>query len=158
MSELKYFPKQVKIEVLYRIWAGERISEVAREQGISRQIIYTWKKKAELAVSQALEEKKKGPRFQKSSQRQESPEIQERKRELSRKAGKTQWKVETLEKENTLSQDNNKRPERCPVCGCQKIYKNGTYLKKNGGSSSKVEQVIQRYICVWCKSPVYLAK
>jgi len=158
MSELKYFPKQVKMEILHRIWAGERISEVARDWGISRQAIYTWKKRAELAVSQALEKKKRGPRFQKNLQEHESIEMQEKKENFSCELEKTQRKVEILKEENVSFHDDNKRPERCPVCGCQKIYKNGTYLKKNGGSNSKTEQVIQRYICVWCKSPVYLAK
>lgn len=152
MSEVKCFPVQVKLKAVYRIWAGEKITEVARECGISRQVLYCWKRKAEMAVSQALEKRKRGPKFHEMPEDNRVVKMREKV-----KVEKAQQKVKFRERMNKLphSSNNNKRPQQCPVCGCEKIYKNGTYIKKNG-NKNHLPQVIQRYICVWCKSPVYL--
>lgn len=156
MSDLNYFPKQLKMEALYRIWAGEKITEVASDYGISRQIVYIWKRKAEIAVSRALEEKKRGPKFRKNSGGRKSTPFRDKKENFSREDEEDQGKIKiSSDEKSKISHQDEKRPTQCPSCGCQKIYKNGTYLKKNG-NNSKTGEVIQRYICVWCKSPVYL--
>ncbi len=155
MERLKHFPKQVKIEALRRIWGGEKVTNVARDYGISRQMIYTWKKKAEVALFQALEEGRKGPKLQRKTQKPLAGKIHQEVRKLSVKVERIYRKIEAFEKENNLSEQNNKKPQRCPICGCHKVYKNGTYIKKSGNNNSKKGQVVQRYVCAWCKSTIH---
>ncbi|MBE0477661.1 helix-turn-helix domain-containing protein [Candidatus Aerophobetes bacterium] len=162
MGEFKSIPMQAKLEVLYRIWSGERVTRVAHECGVSRQVIYAWKRRAEGALSRALKEKRRGPRTQDSPQNQETEQRQRRTEEFSHSLEKTQEGKENsyLSRAFNIPQpgDNGKTPERCPACGCEKVYKNGTYIKKNQDNGQgkhnelKRMQVVQRYICAWCKN------
>ena len=161
MGEMKCFSVQVKVRALHRVWSGEKIAEVAREYGVSRQMLYYWKRKAETAIFQALNESKRGPRVRETHQNSKLVRMQEKVKELSQVLQKTQQKVKLLERRggklsHTDNNSNNKRPERCPVCGCEKIYKNGTYIRKNKNADHNQEQVVQRYICVWCKNSIYV--
>ena len=156
MNELRCFPKRVKIEAVFRVWAGQSVSEIARTYGTSRQIIYMWKKKAELAVSRAMEGKRRGPKSRKKKEPETSVKIKVTDRESLPKTNKNKKRRIPFTGGENFQPLDNKRPSHCPVCGCQKIYKNGTYLKKNGTNNHKKKEVVQRYICVWCKSPVYL--
>lgn len=164
MGKGKYLPKQEKLEVLYRIWAGEKITQVARDCGISRQVIYIWKRRAEIALYQALEEKRRGPKIQNLSPDHGVEQVQEGVENSSRKLEQTQQQMGTLQESynsfNTsdtskLNTDDEKKPQRCPVCGCEKIYKNGTYIRRTKDSRWKKKRVVQRYICAWCKNSLY---
>ena len=153
MGYAKPISAQMKVEVLHRIWAGEKLARVARECGISRQVIYTWKRKADYAVFQALREKKRGPKVN----RRYRAGLDERALE-NVSPGRHDYQVAEshldLLKEGGNCQSE-QRPERCPVCGCEKIYKNGTYSVKDRSSTRKQQRrKIQRYICVWCKSSI----
>src|SRR5690349_14679009 len=43
----KHFTEESKKEILDRIQSGENVSKVAREQGISRTILYKWKQSSQ---------------------------------------------------------------------------------------------------------------
>ena len=147
MGEVKCLPLKVKVKVLHRIWAGEKVARVAHECGISRQVIYTWKRKAEKAIYGALEEKRRGPKLHSLSGSRKTHQSQEKKKEPSRSPNS----ISTHRINSSQKNNGEKRVERCPVCGCEKIYRNGTYIKKNQNNGRR-EEVVQRYICVWCKN------
>jgi len=160
MGGVKSVSTQAKLKALYLIWAGEKIAQVARDCGISRQVIYTWKKKAEGALCEALEEKRRGPKVRSSPPKKEVQKDAGNFSKPFKRIEQVQQEVKTP-RENSNSHDtiqapaNEKKPERCPICGCEKIYKNGTYIKKIQDNGLKKRQVVQRYICVWCKSSLH---
>ena len=164
MSEAKRLRIQVKLRVLYRIWGGEKVTQVARDYGVSRQVVYTWKRKAERALYTALEKGKRSSKIFQLLEEDQIRETQEKTKRPSLKHKITQRKTKTL-RDNSIfiptfsssqHSNNGKRPKCCPECGFEKIYKNGTYIKKNQNDGSGKKEVVQRYICVWCKSSVYL--
>ena len=167
MSEVRYLPTKVKVEVLHRIWAGEKITHVASECGISRQVIYTWKRKAEEVLYQALEEKKRGPKPPRSSEKDQAERTHKKSNDPSLSQKRNHQKSPSRKSSILLSLSvnhkvnhkvnvgNGRRPERCPVCGCEKIYKNGTYIRKVHSNGHKGIEIVQRYICVWCKSSLH---
>ncbi|MBC7190394.1 helix-turn-helix domain-containing protein [Candidatus Aerophobetes bacterium] len=162
MSEAKCLPPEVKVKVLCRVWSGEKISQVANDVGVSRQAIYTWKKRAEEVLCEILKERKRGPR------RVKGPPLRDEKPEGSRKGKKTphfssqdsippvskSWTKNSILSEESVSRNNGEMPQVCPICGCRKIYKNGTYLRKISNNGTRKMQIVQRYICVWCKSSI----
>lgn len=163
MSEVKCLPPEVKVKALCRVWSGEKISQVANDVGVSRQAIYIWKKRAEEVLCEILKERKRGPRKVKGP-----PLGEDEKSEGGRRgkrsphsfsqnsippASKSQVKNSILSEES-VSRNNEKMPQMCPVCGCRKIYKNGTYIRKINNNGTRKLQVVQRYICVWCKSSI----
>ena len=64
-------PVQKKIEAISRVIAGKKVQPVAREVGVHRTSIYIWKERALSALEEALEPRKRGPRFKHP---QENPE------------------------------------------------------------------------------------
>ncbi len=163
MSEAKRLQLQAKLGVLYRIWGGEKVTQVARDCGVSRQVVYNWKRKAEKVLYAALE-KKKSSNILQLLEKNQTREIQGKTKKSFSKHKITQRKTKTLRDNSILPpafsssqrSNNGKRPKYCPACSCEKVYKNGTYIKKNQNDELKKKEVVQRYICVWCKNSVYL--
>ena len=160
MGHTKAMSPQMKVKILHRIWAGEKVARVARECRISRQVIYTWKRKADRAISQALQEKKRGPKAQHRG-KVEGEGSPPRAFSLEHGSGLplhghntgVDLAAATVPKAET--RQDRERPERCPVCGCEKIYRNGTYTVKNRSTAhGQQHRKVQRYICVWCKSSI----
>ena len=164
IGEVKCSPMQAKLDILCRVWAGEKIAEVARGCGISRQVIYVWKRKAESALYRSLKGKKRGPKVCDAPGVYQVQEIGKRTEALSRVFEKAHPKKRVPQTHFSVFRPVNnhqrntqeKRPQRCSVCGCEKIYKNGTYARKNQSNGLKKRQVVQRYICIWCKSSICL--
>lgn len=160
MYEPKLISPKVKLEILYRIWGGERITHIAHDCGVSRQVIYIWKKRAEGALLRALKAKRRGPKVQNIAKNQAASYDQGKHETLL--GEKVSTKRSNSLPTSKVSQSNNKMkmPERCPICGCEKIYKNGTYARQVSSDGhkridkAKKTQIIQRYICVWCKHSV----
>lgn len=164
MEGSKCLPTQVKLRALYRIWAGEKITRVARDCGISRQVIYIWKRKAEKALCRALKEKRRGPKICSLPQRPEIEEAQNETEEPFPELEKIQQEMETFQENSSslgspdtfqIIRNNGRKPQRCPVCGCEKVYKNGTYVRKTQNKRHIRKRVVQRYICAWCKNSVF---
>ena len=66
----KSISTQKKIEAVFRVITG-KMSATAREVGVHRTSIYIWKERALSALEEALEPRKRGPRFKHP---QENPE------------------------------------------------------------------------------------
>lgn len=163
MGGVKSVSTQAKLRALYRIWAGEKIARVARDCGISRQVIYTWKKRAEVALLHALEEKRRGPKIHNSPPENGNGEVKSDVENCSDGFAQSPQQNNTFQENLQNSNphgkphacsDDYEKPERCPVCGCGKIYKNGTYVKKLQDNGVKKRHIVQRYICIWCKSSI----
>jgi len=150
---VRNFPTEVKIKVVFEVLIGEEIKFVAAKYNTSRQSIYTWMKKIRKILSQELILEGKGYQFKKvdldiSSQRKEK-EIKKLKQLLSN----AERKIDRLERTIRLPDRlNGRRPKKCPHCGCQKVYKNGTYKKVSKNHLPLV--VIQKFICAYCKNSI----
>lgn len=157
---IKHLPVNLKVEAVHKIWSGEKITYVASKYGVSRQVVYIWKKKAEEALYQALKEKKKGPRLRSFSEENQKEKFRGKRKFFSLEDKKTHRERKPSANSHSSAhllspRTNGKRPEKCPVCGCEKIYKNGTYVKKIQDNGHVRLELVQRYICVWCKSSIH---
>jgi len=147
----KSFPIEVKIKAAFEILAGEEIKSVAAKYNTSRQSIYAWMKKIRKVLFEELCLERERRCFKKvdsgiSFQRKEK-EIKKLKQLLSNAEKEIDKLKKTVRLPNRL---NGERPKKCPHCGCQKIYKNGTYKRISKDYLQPI--VVQRFICAYCKS------
>lgn len=42
MSQRKFIPKEIKTEIISKVKSGERVTDLARQYGVSDKSIYTW--------------------------------------------------------------------------------------------------------------------
>jgi len=156
-----------KILIVSQVITGEKIQAVARKHGVSRPSIYAWIKKALDTLEQALKPGKRGPKFKKGRVDVKDKAIEEQKMkiaELDNIISEKEKQIKNLKGKINLQKNSLPRPSRCPHCGFEKIYKNGTYkirperfleqLKKD----QEIEITVQQFICPYCRSSVYRQK
>jgi len=156
-----------KILTVSKVIAGEKIQSVAKKHGVSRPSIYAWTKKALDTLEQTLKPAKRGPKFKKGKVDTRDKAIEEQKEkieELNNIISEKEKQIKNLKGKINLQKNGLPRPSRCPHCGFEKIYKNGTYkirperfleqLKKD----QQIEIITQQFICPYCRSSVYRQK
>ena len=146
--------------------SGEKIQPVAREVGIHRASVYTWRERALVSLEKALESHKRGPKFKHPQKTSEEnletlrEEIDKLKSYLEEKGKQIYLLKQKLEPQKDDS--HNSKPVRCPNCGCKKVYKNGTYKIKPKGFFDKLktckEEFIQRFVCPCYEKSFHIKK
>lgn len=138
---------QTRLTIVKQFWAGHKISELERQFNVDRDSIHIWINKAEAAVQEALASKKPGPKKDELNQLVKrnteleslNKQLQIQLKELSRNSqfdvGVTRSKLEL-------------RPSACPSCGCDVIWKNGSYPTKEGH--------VQRFRCSSCGTKIFM--
>ena len=153
-----------KILIVCQVIAGEKIQRVARRHRVSRPSIYIWTQKALDTLEEALKPEKRGPKFKKGKVDAKDKLIEEQKEKMAESGdiiSEKEKQIENLRGKINLQKNSLPRPSKCPHCGFEKIYKNGTYkirkerfleqLKKD----KEIEIIIQQFICPYCKSSVH---
>jgi len=156
-----------KILIVCQVIAGEKIQRVARKHKLSRSSVYAWTGEALDALEQALKPGKRGPNFKKDEADTKDETIEEQ----NEKIGKLEDIIEQKEKQIknlkgklNLQKNSLPRPSRCPQCGFEKIYRNGTYKIKlerfleQLRKDKEMEIAIQQFICPYCRNSVYKPK
>mgnify|MGYP001049405621 CR=1 FL=1 len=159
----KSIPVEKKIEAVSKVVSGEKIQPVAKEIGVHRSSIYIWKERALSALEEALEPHKRGPKFKHP---QKTPEkiMEGLKGEINRLRDCLEEKERQiyLLKHRLEPQKDNSKPARCPNCGCEKVYRNGTYKVKPKGFfdnlKARKEELIQFFICTYCGKSFHIKK
>jgi len=152
-----------KIFIVCQVIAGEKIHGVARKHGVSRPSVYAWTGKALDTLEQALKRGKRGPKFKKGEVEAKDKLIEEQKEkieELNDIISEKEKQIKNLTGKINLQKNSLPRPSKCPRCGFEKIYKNGTYkikperlfeqLKKD----QEIEITVQQFICPYCRGSV----
>jgi transposase-like protein len=146
-----------RYQAVCEVLAGGKISDVARRHGVNRATVYRWVKLGRAAIHDGL-----------GSSCRQMPREKRLRRDLERKTALLQRR---LEKKSALIKDLRKevrkksgpdpRPERCPKCGCEKIYKNGLYLQPLSKVippevyfSRKIP--VKRFVCASCHNSINL--
>ncbi len=140
-----------KKEVVKKYFAGEKVSRIAREYGVSRDSVYEWSRLAEEAISNILEERGHVNRIM---------ELEKANQEMKEKLTLLQNKYSELSQFSQKYIEANKfeiQPVICDKCGSSVLWKNGIYTK-TGYKKHKEKKSIQRYICSNCKANIYLVK
>lgn len=156
----KPIPVEKKIEAVSRVISGEKIQPVAREIGVHRASVYTWRKRTLSALGKALEPRKRGPKFKHP---QKTPEENLRE-EIDTLMGYLEEKEKQIHllREKLEPQKDDLRLVRCPNCGCEKVYRNSTYKIKPKGFfdnlKTRKEELIQRFICPYCGKSFHIKK
>jgi len=156
-----------KILIVSQVIAGEKIQRAARKHGVSRPSVYAWTQKALDILEQALKPGKRGPKCKKGKVDAKDKFIEEQKEkiaELKDIISEKEKQIKNLRGKINLQKNSLPRPLKCPHCGFEKIYKNGTYkiklerffeqLKKD----KEIEITVQQFICPYCRSSVYRQK
>jgi len=167
MRNSKSISIKEKILIVSQVITGEKIQRVARKQGVSRPSVYAWTQKASHALEKTLKPEKRGPKCKKGKVDAKDKAIEEQKEkiaELRDIISEKEKQIKNLRGKINLQKNSLPRPSKCPHCGFEKIYKNGTYkikperffeqLKKD----KEVEIIIQQFICPYCRSSVYRQK
>jgi len=164
MRGYKFISIKEKVLIVSQVIAGEKIQLVADKHRVSRPSVYTWAQRALGALEEALRLEKRGPKSKRAKFDARDKVIEEQKKEIGRLKDiieKEEKQIENLRRKMNLHKKDIFRPLKCPHCGFEKIYKNGTYkikakrfldeLKKG----EEKEIIIQQFICPYCKSTVH---
>jgi len=153
-----------KVLIVCQVIAGEKIQGVARKHGVSRPSVYAWTGKALDTLEQALKPEKRGPKCKKGKVEVKDETIEEQKEKIEKLVNiisEKEKQIKNLRGKLNLQKNSLPRPSKCPHCGFEKIYRNGTYkikperfleqLKKD----QEIEIITQQFICPYCRSSVY---
>ena len=153
-----------KILMVCQVIAGEKIQRVARKHGVSRPSVYAWTQKALDILEQALKPEKRGPKCKKGEVDAKDETIEEQKmkiEELEDIISEKEKQIKNLRNKIALQKNSLPHPSKCPHCGFEKIYKNGTYkikperLFEQFKKDKEIEITVQQFICPYCRSSVY---
>jgi len=153
-----------KILIVCQVIAGEKIQRVARRHKVSRPSVYAWTQKASDILEQALKPGKRGPKFKKGKVDTKDETIEEQKEKIAKLndiISEKEKQIENLRGKINLQKNSLPRPSKCPHCGFEKIYKNGTYKIKPERffeqlqKDKEIEITVQQFICPYCRSSVY---
>jgi len=156
-----------KILIVCQVIAGGKIQPLARKHKVSRPSIYAWTGKALDVLEQALKTGKRGPKFKKGKVDAKDKVIGEQKEKIGKLEdiiSEKEKQIKDLKGKLNLQKNSLPRPSKCPHCGFEKIYKNGTYkikperLFEQLRKDKEMEIAIQQFICPYCRSSVYRQK
>jgi len=164
MKNFRSISIKEKILIVSQTIAGEKIQPLAEKYKVSRPSVYLWRKRALNSLQEALKSAKRGPKFKKDKLKAKGKITTEQKIEiekLKKIIGKKEKQIKNLREIISLQKRDIPRPLKCPHCGFEKIYKNGTYkirLKKlfeKLKKSKEKEIIVQQFICPSCKSSIH---
>ena len=101
----RYIPAETKVEIVLRLFQGERPTSLEKEFHIPRKTLYTWKRQAEDALYQLFRFNPPGPKKT------------------------TPYMLHNCE---DLSQKLFTESRECPQCASAQLAKNGSYSLKSG--------------------------
>jgi len=153
-----------KVLIVCQVIAGEKIQRVARKHNVSRPSVYAWTQKTLGTLEQALKPAKRGPKCKKGRVDVKDETIEKQKEKIEKLVNiisEKEKQIKNLRGKLNLQKNSLPRSSKCPHCGFEKIYRNGTYkikperfleqLKKD----KKMEITVQQFICPYCRSSVY---
>ena len=153
-----------KIVIVCQVIAGEKIQRVARRHKASRPSVYAWTQKASDILEQALKLGKRGPKFKKGKVDTKDETIEEQKEKIVKLndiISEKEKQIKNLKGKRNLQKNSLPRPLKCPHCGFEKIYKNGTYkiklerfIEQQLKKDQQMEIAIQQFICPYCRRSV----
>jgi len=167
MRDSGFISIKEKVIIVSEVIAGGKIQRVAKKHGVSRFSIYAWTKKALDTLEQALKPGKRGPKFKKGKVDAKDKVIEEQKEKIGKLEDIIKQKekqIKNLKGKINLQKNSLPRPSKCPHCGFEKIYKNGTYkirperLSEQLKKDKEIEITVQQFICPYCRSSVYREK
>jgi transposase-like protein len=145
-----------KVKLILEHLKGARICFLARKYGVNEDSIHLWKNKVLSALSQILSPKTPGPRPRPQVEILEE-ELKKLRKEYEAMSQLSQITVST--KAPSFLEE---RPSKCPECGSNRIWKNGTYQVSGERTSRslKVSEkgIVQRFRCSSCGVKLYLVK
>ena len=152
------------ILIVCQVIAGEKIQGVAKKHGVSRPSVYAWTGKALDTLEQALKPAKRGPKCKKGRVDVKDKAIEKQKEKIEKLVNiisEKEKQIKSLRGRINLQKNSLPRPSKCPHCGFEKIYRNGTYkikperfleqLKKG----KEIKIITQQFICPYCKGSVH---
>lgn len=136
-----------RLNIVKQYWAGQKIAELERRFNVDRDSIHIWINKAESALKDALSPKKPGPKKDPVDQ------LLKRNMELEQINTQLQIQLQQISHDSHIMVGVNRRqldlrPGLCPSCGCDTIWKNGTYIRKDGH--------MQRFRCSSCGAKIFM--
>jgi len=158
MKKFRPISIKEKILIVSQVIAGEKIQPLTEKYKVSRPSVYLWRKRALDSLQEALKPEKRGPKFKKGKITTEQRIEIEKLKKIIKKEEK---QIKNLKEKISLQKRDIPRPLKCPHCGFEKIYKNGTYkirterLFKKLKKSKEKEIIVQQFICPSCKSSVH---
>ena len=164
MRGYRYVSIKEKVIIVSEVIAGEKIL-VADKHKVSRPSVYAWSQRALDTLEKALKPDKRGPKLRKTKFEARDRKIKEQKEEIDKLKNVIEEKekqIENLKRKMSLQKNDVLRPLKCPYCGFEKIYKNGTHKIKIDKFLNELKEreekeiTVQQFICPYCKSSVHI--
>lgn len=145
-----------KTRAVNEVLHGQPISNVARKYGVNRTSLYRW-----LEISRGAIRLRLGTTAPAPSGQTEVRHLEKKIVALELKLERKNEQIKTLRKSARKKNEPDSRPQKCPECGCEKIYKSGTYhhpLSKIIPPEVYFEKKIpvKRFVCPSCRNSISL--
>jgi transposase len=152
-----------KTQAVFAVLGGARITAAAHSYGVNRDSLSDWVKRVKVHAKEWLEPYKRGPKEKKPKIDPSLKKIEK----LNQLLDRNQAKINQLEKQlkgiKEAEREKEPRPAKCDQCGCEKAYKNGTYLIKPKRFFDLLKRreepiLIPQFACASCGHCLYLEK
>ena len=120
-------------------------------------------KESLIPLREALKPRKRGPKFKRNPEDREIERLRRKVEKLEGFLKEKDEKIKELRKRLNPAKEEFK-PVKCPYCGFEKVYKNGTYKRKPKGFFDKLkqdeqkEETVQGFLCPWCGKSFHVEK
>lgn len=154
---------QKKIVVLFEVIRKGKIEPVARSYGVSKPSVYTWLERSQEALKEALEPHKRGPKFKRSPEEKETEKLKEKVAKLENSLEEKDKKIKEFQEKLKPPKTKEKLP-KCPYCGFEGVYKNGSYKRKPKKFFDRLKKIeekeerVQGYLCPWRGKSFHIEK
>jgi hypothetical protein len=150
-----------KVVAVLAVMRGAAPSSVARKCGVSRGTLYKLMARARVLIQRSLAHPNDGGS-------RENARLGDRLRAVTKEADAVQRKLRLCEARLREANkavkilQNLGRPIRCRACGCEKIYRNGSYRISHSHFCKRFEKQkgkrieVRHYICAACSENMYV--
>ena len=156
-SKKKKITAATRVKAVREVLAGRKISEVAESYSVNRSSVCRWLKKSQEAIVKSLQPHSRGPK----KNAHQVVRLKEKVTDLKKLLRARNKRISLLEKKLDEVETYDPRPAFCPECGCEKLYKNGTYriplskiIPPEEYFNKKIP--VKRFICPACNNPTFL--
>jgi transposase-like protein len=152
---------EVKVQAVFEVIAGAKVTSVADKYGIHRNSLSTWAKRVKEHAKEWVEPYKRGPKQKKTEIDLHLKKIERLNQLLARYQAKIEQLEGRLKQIKEACKKKEPRPARCDRCGCEKVYRDGTYLLKPKRFFDLLKRreepiPVPRFVCAYCGHCLYL--
>lgn len=161
MRGFRKIKAEEKAQAVFEVLHGAKIISIASKYGVNRDSLSDWVKRVKEQAKEWLEPYKRGPKEKRPKIDPNVKRIEKLNQLLTRNQAKVVQLESQLKRIKETEREKEPRPAKCDQCGCEKTYRNGTYLIKPKRFFDLLKRreepiPVPQFVCVNCGHCLYL--